>query len=815
METLLQDIRYAVRKLAHAPGFTVIAVATLALAIGATTAVFSIVNGVLLKPLPYPDPDRLVLVASANSEGKTNPMSTQDFLDYRDQSRSFVGMAAMNPTTLNVTSTASEPARVRAAQVGAQFFDLLGVRAQRGRMFRDGEDQASASRVAVLTDHLWRNQYGADPRIVGQTLRLDGQTYEVVGVAPKSLTFPARVDLYVPFVFESWQLDPANRGSHNHFAIGRVKDGISVAAAGSELNAIAGRLAVQFPETNTGFGGKVVPLQEQIVGKSDKPLYAMFGAVLLVLLIACANVANLLLVRASGRESEMAVRTALGAGKGRIMRQLVTESSLLSIAGAVLGAALASWAVAGVVAFGPSGLPRLSEVTIDARVLAFTGGLAIVTGVLFGLVPAFHAARPDIAQMLRESVRGSSRGGAHRTRSVLVVAEMTLAVILLVGAGLLIRSFVRLINVDPGFNPQSVVAFNLSLPSAKYEYERNVRALVSELTTRLDKLPGTKAVGVTFGRPLENSGMIRTTFEVKGWAPSTPQNRRVSQVHMTSPGYFAAMGIPLVRGRLYTRAEDRIDAPPVVVVTEEFVRKYFPNEDPIGKRVTYGINHDTAAAGQGSMVLQGEIVGVVGDVKQQELSLPPYPTTYAPFSAWAIGFFSVVIRTDANPRAVQARIKSIVKEVDADLPIFGLTTMEEAVSASVAQPRFYMVLLAAFAAIALLLAALGIYGVISYAVTQRTRELGIRVALGATRRKIVTLVIRQGAWLAVVGVVIGVAASMALTRALSSMVFGVGKLDAVTLAVAPLTLIAAALLGCYFPARRAAQVDPVIAMRNE
>ena len=814
MDTLLQDIRYAIRKLAHAPGFTVIAVATLALAIGATTAVFSIINGVLLKPLPFFKPGQIVFIASKNREEKSNPLSALDYIDYRDQSKSFVAMAPYDRTTMNVTGSGTDPVRLATAQVGAAFFDVLGTRAQLGRTFAPGEDKRDAPRVVVLSDKLWRNHYGADPRIIGQTIRLDGNAYEVVGIAPASLAFPADVDMYVPFVFAPYMLDPSNRGSHSFYAIGRLKEGVPVQSANNEIATIANRLARQYAESNTAFSGLAMPLQEQIVGKTDKPLYAMLGAVALVLLIACANVANLLLVRASARESEMAVRTALGAGRNRIVRQLVTESVLLSAAGAALGAALAAWAVAAVVTFGPSDVPRLHEVVIDGKVLAFTAALAAITGVLFGLVPALHAIRPDIAQMLRESVRGSSKGGSHRTRSALVVAEMTLAVVLLVGAGLLIHSFVRLVNVDPGFNPERVVAFNLSLPASKYQYERHVRALVADVTAKLRQMPGTSDVGVTFGRPLDNM-LIRTTFEVNGWPPSTPKDRHVSDVHMTSPGFFKTMGISLLRGRLYTPAEDRLEAAPVIVVSQEFAKKYFPNEDPIGKLVTFGITHDTAADGKGTATVKGQIVGVVGDVKQRDLASPAYPSAYAPFNTWALGYFSVLVRTDADPRTVESRIKAIMREIDPDLPIFGLTTMQQAVSDSVSQPRFYMVLLGAFATIALLLAALGIYGVISYAVSQRTRELGIRVALGATREKIVRLVVGEGVWLATTGIVLGVVASLVLTRALASLLFGVGKVDPLALAAAPVVLLAAALFGCYVPARRAAKVDPVIAMRND
>jgi len=815
MDTLLQDIRYATRKLARTPGFTFIAVATLALAIGATSSIFSIVNGVLLKPLPFANPDRLVFVASLNRDNQTNPMSTPDFLDYRDQSKSFEGMAAIDHSPMILTGNGTQPIRLQATLVGARFFDLLGVKPERGRTFAANEDAKDAAHVVVLSDHVWRNQFGADARLVGQQIRLDGDVFTVIGIAPPSLNYPAHSDVWVPFVFQPYQLDPSNRGAHSHFAIARLKNGVTVDQAKADVATIAKRLEKLYPESNTNFRGTAIPLQEEIVGKVDKALYAMFGAVAFVLLIACANVANLLLVRASARESEMAVRTALGAGRTRIVRQLVTESVLLSTMGAVVGTALAAWAVDAVVSFGPRGLPRLDEVSLDGTVLLFTLGIAVFTGLLFGLVPAIHAARADIAQMLRESVRGSSKGGAHRTRSALVIAEVSLAVVLLVGAGLLIRSFVQLINVDPGFRPKNVVAFNLSLPSSKYQYERDVRAVVADLTQRLRQLPGTEEVGVTFGRPLDNSGMIRTSFEVKGWAPSTPQNRHVTEVHMASPEFFKAMGIPLIRGRLYTPAENRLDAAPTAVVTQSFVKKYFPNDDPIGKVMTFGITHDTAESGKTSVTLTGQIIGVVGDVKQQDLATSSYPTSYVPFNNFAIGFFSVLVRTQAEPPAVMTGIRAAVREIDRDVPVFGLTTMTQAVSDSVSQPRFYMILLGAFAAIALLLAALGIYCVISYTVSQRTRELGIRIALGATREKVVRLVIGHGVWLAAAGVLLGALASVQLTRVIASLMFGVGHLDPLTFIAVPVCLLAVATLASYLPAKRASKVDPVIAMRNE
>jgi putative ABC transport system permease protein len=818
MDTLLQDIRYTTRKLLRTPGFTFIAVATLALAIGSTTAIFSIINGVLLKPLPFEKPDQVVLVASTSSRDAGNspvPMSGPDFMDYKEQSRSFVGMAPYQANPVNLTGDGTQPVRLQGAQVGANFFDLLGVRAARGRTFAQGEDAQGAPRVAVLSDRLWQKQFGGDPRIVGQTITLDGNVYTVVGIAPASLNFPARTEIYLPYVFPNYLLDPSNRGAHSFMAIARVRDGIPVETASRELATIAARLAKQYPESNTGFGAVAVPLQERIIGNVDRPLYAMFGAVAFVLLIACANVANLLLVRASARESEMAVRTALGAGRGRIVRQLVTESVMLSLAGAVVGSAMAAWAVDAVVAFGPRGLPRLDEVVIDGRVLLFTGGVAVLTGMLFGLVPALHAARPDIAQMLRESVRGSSRGGTHRTRSALVITEMALAVVLLVGAGLLIRSFVRLIGVDPGFRPENVVAFNVSLPDSKYPLERDARAFVQSVSDRLRQAPGVSEVGVVFGRPLEQGAIMRTGFEIEGQPPSTPNNRRIAEVHPATPSFFRAMGIPLVRGRVYTEDENRLGGPPAVVISQALANKFFPNEDPMGKLLTFGITHDTAATGQGAVTVAGRVVGVVGDIRQRDLTTDYYPTAYVPYNTFPIGFVSFVIRSTADAQLVQTAAKAAVREVDHDLPMFNLTTMKQAVSDSVAQPRFYMMLLGAFAVIALLLAALGIYGVISYTVSQRTRELGIRIALGASRQKVERLVIGQGVWLTAAGIAIGVVAATFLTRVIASMMFGVEQTDPVTFAVVPITLVAVAMLASWLPARRASRVDPVIAMRND
>ena len=813
MDTLLHDLRYAARKLLRTPGFTFVAVTTLALAIGATTAIFSIVYGVLLKPLPFKDPAQLVLVASTHDDGKPQSMSALDFIDYRDKSRSFVGMAGMSQGNVNLTGTGVEPQRLFEARVGARFFELLGVQARLGRTFTPDEDAEGTPKVVVLSDALWRGRFGADPRIVGQHISLDGTSYTVIGVAPPKFTYPDRPDIWVPLVFPSWALDPSNRGAHWLLAIGRVKAGVPIEHAREEISAIATRLTEQYPKSNAKFGGTIQPLQERIVGNVRPALYAMLGAVGFVLLIACANVANLLLVRAAARESEIAVRSALGAGQRRIVRQLVTESVLLAVVGAGLGVILATWTVQAVVTFGPAGLPRLDDVTVDGRVLLFTAAVALVTGVLFGLVPALHAARANVSGMLREGARGSSAGGARRTRGVLVVTEMALAVVLLAGAGLLLRSFIRLTHVDPGFRTDHVVSFNVTIPDTRYLYDRQKNAFVAQLTAELQRLPGTDDVGVAFVRPFENY-MMRTSFQIAGRPAPDPGNEPSSQINPASPAYFRALGIPLVRGRLYTTAEDRPDAPQVVVVNQELVRRYFPNENPIGQHITLGISHDTAQTGT-QITSGGEIIGVVADVKQRDLAGEIYPMTYVPLTTLPTNDLAVVVRTTADPKLIESGVRAAVRTVDPTLPLYQLGTMEQVVRDSVSQPRFYLLLLGAFAGIALLLAALGIYGVISYTVSQRTRELGIRIALGASRERVVRLVLGQGLWLTLSGVAIGLAAAFWLTRLIASLLFGVGAVDPITFAGVSVLLVGVAALASWLPARRAARVDPVIAMRAE
>jgi putative ABC transport system permease protein len=815
MDILLQDIRYAARKLVRTPSFTFIAVTTLALAIGATTAVFSIVNGVLLKPLPFRNPDEIMKVGSSGKDGKLRAMSAPDFIDYRDQTHSFVGMAAFQErNSANLSIAGSEPVRLNSTSVGARFFELLGTPMQLGRGFLADEDATGAPRVVVISDKIWRNRFDADQHIIGRSVSLNGHDHKVVGVAPPSLTYPGTPDIWVPFKFEPWMIDPENRGAHFFYAIARRRPRVSEEAAARDMATVGARLQKEYPRSNTNFGGTAVDLQTSLVGNVSATLRTMFGAVVFVLLIACTNVANLLLVRAASRETEIAVRTALGAGRGRIIRQLVTESVLLSLAGAIIGAALAAWIVDAIVAFGPKGLPRIEDITMDGRVLAFSATVAVLTGILFGLVPAVHAARAELAQMLKESVRGaSSRRAAQRTRSLLVVTEMSLAVVLLIGAGLLIRSFATLLKVDPGFRPENVVSYDVSLPSVKYAIDRDIRRFTNDVQQNVSHIPGVQSVAVAFDRPM-SSHHIRVSFDIDGRPQAAADSRMVADVLPATWNYFATMGVPLMRGRIPSQAEETWGPPPVVVVNQAFVKKYFPTEEALGKHITLGITHDTTAE-KSPVVSRGEIVAVVGDVHQFGLREDIQPAVYLGWGTYPVSDVTFLVRSRLDPAQLTAAVRERVHDADPAMPIFNIQTMEDAVAESVAQPRFYTLLLTGFAGLALLLAALGIYGVVSYSVSQRTRELGIRIALGATHDRVVRLVLGQGVMLTVIGVGVGLVGAYWLVHLLASLLYGVGATDAATFAAVSLLLIGVASLASYLPARRAARVDPVVAMRAE
>ena len=813
METIIQDIRYAARKLLRTPAFTAVAVTTLALGIGSTTAVYSIVDGVLLKPLPFRDPGRLVRVESTGRDGKPFPLSPADFLDYRQQTTSFTDVAQFGVASANFATTSGEPSRLDRGNVGPSFFDVLGLAPERGRFFASTEGVPGTTGVAVISDKIWRTRFAGDPGVLGRSITLDERPYTIIGVAPPTADYPQPVDVWTPRAIVP-STDPGARGGHSFFAIGRLKPGVTIARGREDMAAVARRLGQLYPEMDSEFGATLEPLQEQLVGNVRSTLFAILGAVGFVLLIACANVANLLLVRASARAPEMAVRTAMGAGTRRIVRQLVTESLMLAMAGAAIGIALATWVVSAIAALGPRMLPRLQDVTMNSRVLVVSSVVAVVTGVVFGLVPALYAARPDIASLLRGTMGGSSRGGTHRLRGTIVVIELALAVVLLVGAGLLIKSFMALVHVDPGFRAANVVTFDLSLPPAKYGSDHAKLATINSVVDRLKALPGTEAVGVTQGRPFGRM-MMMTMFDVAGQPPKDPMHRTITEVHPASPSYFQAMGMRLRRGRLFTDSENRRDGHQVLVINEELARRYFPNQNPVGKEIMLGMDYNEKLAPDDTIGLHGEIVGIVGDVKQRGLSAELFPMVYTPYDVLPGTYNSFVVRTRAAAAAVERAIRAEVNAVDARLPVVGLSTMADVVSDSVAQPRFYMLLLGAFAAIALVLAAIGIYGLVSFAVAQRARELGIRIALGATRRRVLGLVLREGLTLALVGVGVGLLAAFGLTRLISSLLFGVAALDASTFAAVAATLIGVALVATSIPARRAAGVDPLIAMRAE
>jgi putative ABC transport system permease protein len=795
------------------PGFTAIVIGTLSLAIGATTAVFRIVNGVLLEPLPLRDASRVVAVSTLSREGKRNPISYQDFIDYRTQSQLVPAMAAVDIGTHNLTGTSGEPLRLLGARVNANFFTVLGVAPILGRAFAPAEDAKNAARTAVLSEGLWRSRFGADPRVVGTEITVDSRPYVVIGVAPR-IDIPRATDIWLPLIPENGEDDPSNRGAHYLSAIGRLAPGATVERAATELAQIAKGLERQYPESNTHFGATVIPLHESIVGKVRPALLVMLGGVGFVLLIACANVANLLLVRASTRETEIAVRTALGAGRRVLVRQLVTESMLLSLAGAVIGTSMAAWAVDGVKAFGPAGVPRLANVAVDGRVLGFSVALAVVTGLLFGLVPALHAAKTNVGQMLKESTRGSSgRRGTRRTRGVLVVSEVALAVILLVGAGLLARSFVALTRVDLGYRASNVVTMSVSLPTTKYPWDRQAISFADRLLEQVQAMPNVERAAIAFGRPLSENAM-RGSFDRDDRPPSTPGHRTVADIRVVTPGFFATLGIPLLAGRGLQNS-DLPNAPQVVVVSQSFARQFYPNENPIGKRITIGWGRQRSENKADTVSAGGEIVGIVGDVKVFGPSEAPPSIVYVPFVQAPLTDVSLIVRSSAAPSLIISGARAAIREVDSDLPIFDVKTMADALSESVAQPRFYAILLGSFAAIALIIAALGIYGVISYAVSQRTRELGIRIALGAQSDRVVRLVIGHGLTLTLVGILIGVAGAYLLTRLIASLLFGVAPADPLTFTAVAIVFISVACIASYLPARRAAAVDPIIAMRAE
>lgn len=800
-----QDLRYAGRQLWKSPGFTLVAVLTLALGTGATTAIFSIVQGVLLQPLPFKEPERLVRAYQV-VDGQPDTFSVLNFLDWRAQSKSTAAAAAIDSTTLNLTGEGGEPERLRGVAVSASFFSVLGVQPLAGRTFAPDEDRAGAPRVTVISEDLWRRRFGADPGVVGRPVTLSGQPYTVIGILADEHRYPDKIDLWIPFELSEAETRPDNRGALYLDGIARLAPGVSIEQADAEADAIGRRLAQQYPESNTGYSFGVASLQEDIVGDVRTPLFILLGAVVFVLLIACVNVANLLLVRAAAREGEVAVRAALGASRARIVRQLLTESLTLAVVGGALGAVLASWLIRMLVVLAPDRIPRLEEVGLNAPVLLFTLGVTLLTGFLFGLVPALQASRPDLQETLKEGTRGTRGRAGSRARGALVVVETALAVILLAGAGLLIRSFDKLQRVELGFRPEGAVTFSLSLPRAKYEEDSQIRAFAASLMESMKQLPGVTAAGAVYPLPLSGT-TFTISFEVEGRPKGRPGEEPAMRVALVTPDYYRTMGIPLLRGRVFTE-RDRKDSPRVAILTQSAARQYFPGEDPLGKKIVLGWNVDGVFQG-------GEVVGIVGDFKQSTIEGEPEPEIFLPYEQTSVGALAVVLRSDQDPAAVAAAVRREVRRLDPDLPLYNLQTLEELVGKSVSRPRFYMLLLGLFAAIALLLAAIGIYGVISYTVRQRTQEIGIRMALGATQRRVLGMVVRQGLLLALLGSVVGLAGALVMTRGMANLLYGVSSTDPATLAGVGLVLLLVAAFASYLPARRAAEIEPQLAIRGE
>jgi putative ABC transport system permease protein len=807
MQTLWQDLRYGARMLLKNPGFTLIAVLTLSLGIGANTAIFSVVNAVLLRPLPYPEPEALVMAFLTNPTGLSrSSLGMADFLAVRERNQSFEKVTAFSFG--NFTFTGGErPEQVSGAWVSADFFATLRVAPARGRAYQLEDERPESPRMVVISHDFWQRRLAADAQVIGKTINLNSTPYAVIGVMPENFRFALTPEA------ELWPVrvirPPTNRPPYFNRCVGRLKPGVTEQQAQADLSAIAAQVQKQFPQSP--FAAMTTrPLMTSVVGDVRRALLVILGAVAFVLLIAAANVANLQLARAASREREMAVRLALGANRWRVVRQLLTESLLLAAMGGVVGLLLALWGIDLFRTLGPDNLPRLQEVSLDGRVLGFTMFAALLSSLIFGLAPALQSSRVELNESLKEGGRaGTESHGRKRLRGLLVVAEVALTLVLLVGAGLLLKSFLRLQDVNPGFQPDHLLTAQISLPPARYNEEQKIIAFHQELINRLRKQPGVQAVGLSMSLP-PNLLQISNPFGIEGRPLPPGQARPLAEEMTISPDYFTALGVPLLRGRFFTDA-DQAGAPQVLIINEAMARRYFPNEDPIGKRLQTGDPNPNSP--------WETIVGVVGNVKYTGLEAEETPTLYVPYTTpgwvtWSRTMY-LVVRTAAEPLGLSAALRQQVRELDQDLPVVDLRTMEQVLHESVTEPRFRASLLGLFAAVALLLAAIGIYGVISYAVTERTHEIGIRMALGAQSGNVLRLVIVQGMKLALVGVAIGLVASFALTRLMKTLLFEVSATDPLTFVGIAVLLTSVALLACWLPARRATKVDPMVALRCE
>jgi len=814
MNSLWHDLRYALRVLAKQPGFTAVVVLTLALGIGANTAIFSVVNAVILEPLPFPESQRLVAVLGTDVHLADihRAVSYPDFADFRAQNRTLESVAVYDKTTLTLTGS-GEPLHIDGNFVSANLFDVLRAQPLLGRTFIASEDQPG-TRAAILSHRLWTSHFGANPDIVGHPITLDAQPYVVVGVMPASFQFPLTSqppDLWITIAAEMVSSSPdppitSQRDVHFLAAIGRLKPGVALQQADADANAIGAALEKQYPDTNGHVSLALQPEIEAMVGDIRPVLMMVLGAVGFLLLIACSNAANLLLARAAGRRREMAIRASVGAGRGRVLRQLLTESVLLALAGGLLGLLLAVWGTTLLAGLPSLQIPRLAQAGIDLRVLAFTLGVSVLTGVLFGMAPAWHASRFNLFLSLKEGGRANSESKrASRARNGLVVAQVSLAVVLLVGASLLIESMIHLTRQSPGFDPNNVMVFNLDLPDARYGKPEQSAAFFHELLTRVRALPGVQTASAVLPLPMSDD-IIRTSFKIEGRPVAKSEQPRV-HFRIVAQDYIQTMHIPLIAGRDFTPRDER-NATQVVLINETLARRYFPNENPVGKHIQPGVSD----SGPDKM---REIVGVVGDVHHRNLWQPTDPECYVPYDQAALGAMNIVVRSQGEPMSLLPSIREQVRALDSELPIYKARDMRDYIESSVAQRRFTSMLVSVFAAAGLLLATVGLFGLISYSVEQRRTEIGIRVAVGAERSDIIGMVLHGGITLALVGVGVGLAGTLAISSVLKNQLFGVSATDPMTFAGVALGLVAVAAAACYIPAWRAANADPLVALRNE
>jgi predicted permease len=812
MLSFWQDVRYGLRVLLKNPGFTVIAVLTLALGIGANTALFSVVNAVLLNPLPFANPDELLAVYAKSTNFEQSSIAYPNFLDWQKDNQSFASLCAFRSDDYNMTG-AGQPERVHIHMISAEFFTTLGMQPLVGRAFRHEEDKAGAGPVTILSDGLWHRKFGAAQDILGKNITLSGKAYTIIGVAPGHITGLSDTDIFVPI--GQWN-DPTFRDRRISMGVnsmGRLKPGVTIEQARSDMTRISENLAVAYPEADKGMGVTLIPLKTDVVGNVKGILLVLLGAVSFVLLIACANVANLLLARSTGRSREFAIRAALGASPARVIRQLLTESVLLGIAGGCIGLVIAKLGVRALVVALAGNLPRSEEIALDGRVLFYTLGLSVLTGIVFGLIPALKTLRPDTHETLKEGGRGSS-GARHRMQSVFIVVEMAMAVVLLIGSGLMIRTLSALGNINPGFDPHNVLTFSISSSSGAAMSADQLRAMYRETLRQLGSIRGVEAVSL-MGGSLPMTGDSEIPFWLEGQAkPANDNDMPFALFYLVNSGYHQAMRIPVERGRTFTE-QDSEHGPAVALIDDSFARKYFPNQDPIGKHLNLGL-FDT----------QPEIVGVVGHVEhwglgsrqnqnlQAQLYLPVWqvPDRFWPLLANGSGY---VVRTAANSGDIAGAVRQGAEKVVSSAVLYDVRPMGEIVARSISTQRLTMFLLSIFSAHALVLSAVGIYGVISYLTGQRTHEIGVRVALGASSSDVLRMVLGQGLKITLIGVAIGLAAAFGLTRLITTLIYGVGTTDPLTFGSVALLLSGVALFACYLPARRAMRVDPMVALRYE